>query len=58
MGNTSGLVAPWVFGLIKDATGGSDHVALLVISAAPVVSAVVLMAMGHDRRLERIPPHA
>jgi MFS family permease len=58
MGNTSGLVAPWVFGLIKDATGGSDHVALLVISAAPVVSAVVLMVLGHDRRLERIPSHA
>jgi MFS family permease len=58
MGNTSGLVAPWVFGLIKDATGGSDHVALLVISAAPLISAVVLMVLGHDRRLERIPKTA
>jgi hypothetical protein len=44
-----------MFGLIKDATGGSDLLALLTIAAAPVVSAVVLVSLGHDRRLERIP---
>jgi ACS family tartrate transporter-like MFS transporter len=47
-----------MFGLIKDATGGSDLLALLALAAAPVVSTVVLLAMGHDRRLERIPPRA
>jgi MFS family permease len=55
VGNISGLVAPTLFGLIKDASGGRDQVALLVISAAPLISAVVLVALGHDRRLERIP---
>jgi len=55
VGNMSGLVAPTVFGMIKDAFGGSDQIALLVIACAPVVSAVVLIALGHDRRLERIP---
>jgi MFS family permease len=57
VGNMSGLIAPWVYGLIKDANGGSDHAALLVIAAAPVIAALVLVAMGHDRRLERIPSH-
>jgi MFS family permease len=55
VGNLGAFVAPFVFGLIKDATGGSDQLALLVLACAPVVSAVVLAALGHDRRLERIP---
>jgi hypothetical protein len=29
---------------------------LLAIGAAPVISAIVLVILGHDRRLERIPP--
>ena len=55
IGNLGGWLGPWVFGLIKDATG-SDNFALLCLAAAPVVSAVVVIAVGHDRRLERIPP--
>jgi hypothetical protein len=47
-----------MFGLIKDATGGSDLIALLAIGAAPVISAIILVTLGHDRRLERIPPKA
>jgi MFS family permease len=50
-----GWVGPWVFGLIRDATG-SQTVALLCPALAPVVSVVILIAIGHDRRLERIPP--
>jgi MFS family permease len=55
VGNLGGFLGPYMFGLIKDATGGSDLVALLSIAAAPVISAVVLVALGHDKRLERIP---
>jgi MFS family permease len=55
VGNLGGFLGPYMFGLIKDATGGSNMVALLALAAAPVVSAVVLVCLGHDRRLERIP---
>ena len=51
----AGLIAPSVYGLIKDAAGGSDTLALLVVAAAPVMAGAVLVALGHDRRLERIP---
>jgi MFS transporter, ACS family, tartrate transporter len=54
VGNLGGFVGPYAFGLIKDASG-SDTVALLAIAAAPVVSAIVLLSLGHDTRLERIP---
>ena len=57
VGNLGGFLGPYMFGLIKDATGGSDLIALLAIGAAPVISAIVLVALGHDSRLERIPPH-
>ncbi len=55
VGNLGGFLGPYMFGLIKDATGGSDVIALLAIGAAPVISALVLVLLGHDRRLERIP---
>jgi MFS transporter, ACS family, tartrate transporter len=55
VGNVSGFVAPWLFGVIKDASGGSDHLALIVIAATPLLGAAALLAAGHDRRLERIP---
>jgi nitrate/nitrite transporter NarK len=57
-GNTSGFFAPIVFGLIKDAHGGANGMAIAVIAIAPVISALILLLLGHDRRLERIPPHA
>jgi hypothetical protein len=44
-----------MFGLTKDATGGSDLVALAAIGAAPVISAIILVTLSHDSRLERIP---
>jgi hypothetical protein len=43
-----------VFGLVRDLTG-SDTRALLCMSLAPVLSALFVIAAGHDRRLERIP---
>jgi len=57
VGNLGGFLGPYMFGLIKDATGGSDLLALAAIGLAPVMSAIVLVTLGHDRRLERIPPH-
>ena len=55
VGNLGGFLGPYMFGLIKDATGGSDFIALLALAAAPVICTVILLLLGHDRRLERIP---
>jgi sugar phosphate permease len=56
IGNMGGWIGPWVFGLVKDATG-SDNIALLVLASGTVISGIIVIALGHDRRLERIPPH-
>jgi MFS transporter, ACS family, tartrate transporter len=55
VGNLGGFLGPYMFGLIKDAAGGSDFIALLALAAAPVICTIILLALGHDRRLERIP---
>jgi MFS transporter, ACS family, tartrate transporter len=52
VGNLGGFLGPYMFGLIKDATG-SNMTALLSLVAFPVMCTVVLLALGHDRRLER-----
>jgi MFS transporter, ACS family, tartrate transporter len=57
VGNLGGFLGPYMYGLIKDASGGNDVVALLALAAAPTMSAIVLTFLGHDRRLERIPSH-
>jgi nitrate/nitrite transporter NarK len=58
VGNLGGFLGPYMFGLIKDASGGSNFIALLSLAAAPVMCTVILLALGHDRRLERIPQEA
>lgn len=58
VGNLGGFLGPYMFGLIKDATGGSDLIGLVALAAWPVLSALVLVALGHDTRLERIPHDA
>jgi hypothetical protein len=45
-----------MFGWIKGAMVGNDQYALLALAAAPIMSILVLLALGHDRRRERIPP--
>jgi ACS family tartrate transporter-like MFS transporter len=55
--NLGGFFGPWVFGLVKDASG-SDNIALLSLAVSPLVSIIALLVVGHDRRLERIPPHS
>ena len=56
VGNLGGFLGPYMFGLIKDAAGGNDFIALLALAAAPAMCTIVLLALGHDRRLEQIPP--
>ena len=55
VGNLGGWLGPWVFGLVKDATG-SDNLALLCLAWRRSLSAIAVIVAGHDRRLERIPP--
>jgi ACS family tartrate transporter-like MFS transporter len=57
IGSLGAWIGPWVFGLVKDASG-SDNIALLSLALAPVISAIALVLAGHDRRLERIPPRS
>jgi nitrate/nitrite transporter NarK len=55
LGNLGGFFGPYVFGLIKDATGGSFTVALMMLALGPIMSATIVLTLGHDRRLEHIP---
>jgi MFS family permease len=55
LGNMGGFFGPYLFGLIKDATGGSFMFALIAIAMGPIMSAFVVLMLGHDRRLEHIP---
>ena len=55
LGNLGGFFGPYVFRLIKDATGGSFMFALIAIATGPIMSASVVLLLGHDRRLEHIP---
>jgi len=58
VGNLGGFLGPYMYGLIKDATGGHNMIAMLALAAAPLICTFILLALGHDRRLERIPAHA
>jgi MFS transporter, ACS family, tartrate transporter len=53
VGNLGGFVGPYAMGLIRGATG-SFGLGLLAISAGALVAGIVVLALGHDRRLERI----
>lgn len=55
LGNLGGFFGPYLFGLVKDATGGGFMFALIVIALGPIMSAAIVLALGHDRRLEHIP---
>jgi len=47
-----GWLGPTMFGVVKDATG-SDNVALLVLAALPLVSALAVVGAGYERRGQR-----
>jgi ACS family tartrate transporter-like MFS transporter len=54
LGNLGGFFGPYIFGLVRDATGNFT-LALIAIAMGPVMSAAVVLCLGHDRRLEHIP---
>jgi MFS family permease len=53
VGNLGGWAGPFVYGLIKDATGSAD-IGLLCLAVGPLVTAIAVILAGHDRRLERL----
>ncbi len=54
IGNLAGFAGPYAMGWIKDATGSFTG-GLLLIAALAVAAAVIVLALGHDRALERAP---
>jgi preprotein translocase subunit SecY len=52
-GNLGGFFG--LFGLIKDASGGSFTFGLIAMALGPIMSASIVLALGHDGRLEHIP---
>jgi MFS family permease len=55
LGNLGGWAGPTVYGLARDATGSTSF-ALLCLAIGPLIAGVVLVMVGHDRRLEQLPP--
>ncbi|KAA0691949.1 MFS transporter [Neorhizobium sp. P12A] len=55
VGNLGGWIGPSVYGAVRDASG-STSVALLALAAGPLLGGIVLLLVGHDKRLERIAP--
>ncbi len=53
VGNLGGFVGPYAMGLVRDATG-NFKLGLFAISCGALVAGLVVLALGHDRRLERI----
>jgi MFS transporter, ACS family, tartrate transporter len=54
VGNLGGFLGPYLMGSIRDATG-SFSIGLLAIATGALVASVVLVTLGHDRRLEASP---
>ena len=54
VGNLGGFLGPYMMGSIRDATG-SFSIGLLAIAMGALVSSIVLLVLGHDRRLEAVP---
>jgi ACS family tartrate transporter-like MFS transporter len=55
LGNLGGWAGPALYGVVRDATG-STNVALLFLAIGPLISGIVLVLVGHDRRLEQVSP--
>jgi ACS family tartrate transporter-like MFS transporter len=55
IGNLAGFAGPYAMGWIKDATGSYTG-GLLSLSMLCVISAIVVVLLGHDASLERLPP--
>ena len=57
IGNLAGFAGPYAMGRIKDLTG-SYAGGLLSLSAAGFLAAIIVIALGHDHSLERVPAAA
>jgi MFS transporter, ACS family, tartrate transporter len=55
LGNLGGFFGPYIFGIVKDASGGNFSFGLMAIALGPIMSAILVLCLGHDRRLEHIP---
>ena len=56
IGNLAGFAAPYAMGWIKDTTG-SYAGGLLSLAASGLIAIIIVLALGQDRSLERV-PHA
>ena len=57
IGYAIGVAIGLLFGLLTSTSRFfHDTIGLLALASAPVISGIVLLALGHDRRLEQIPP--
>jgi ACS family tartrate transporter-like MFS transporter len=54
IGNLGGWAGPSVYGYVKDLTGSAD-LSLLCMAVGPLLTAVCVLVVGHDRRLEHKP---
>jgi MFS transporter, ACS family, tartrate transporter len=54
VGNLGGFLGPYMMGYIKDTTG-SFSFGLFSIAMGALVSTIVVLALGHDKRLEEAP---
>lgn len=54
LGNLGGFFGPYVMGVIRNATGNFS-LGMLVLACGTLMSAVLVFALGHDRRLEHVP---
>lgn len=57
VGNLGGWAGPALYGAVKDGTGSTSF-ALMCLAVGPLIAGVVLVLVGHDRRLEQVPPAA
>jgi MFS family permease len=54
VGNLAGFAGPSAIGLAKDLTGSFSG-GLLLIAGLAIVALVIVLLLGHDRELERVP---
>ena len=52
LGNLGGFAGPYAVGLIRDATGGFTA-GLLAVAFFPLLSAILVLILGHNPALER-----
>ena len=57
LGNLGNWAGPTAYGAVLDATHNTNF-GLLVLAIGPLAAAITLVLVGHDKRLEQIPPVA